>query len=283
MPDQPPDPFRIHDGLAVYRFGDSGDPVLLMPGPHRFQRPGLRSADALIDGLVALGRQVITFDPPGSGASTRPASLSMEEMHDCATESLDVCEVSDPVDVVGHSMGGLVTLAFTLEHPARVARLVLVGTGAGGPSYMDAPGALWNRSHPAFWRLAVLGTVHLVWPRLATERHLNNFVARHSFVDQRFVETEPVELRDWIRPKEGRAEWHRIARTVDYTPRLGEISVPTLVLCGTHDPQFPPTASKQLAEGITDSRLVFFEQSGHYPFIEEPDAFWAEVARFLAE
>lgn len=105
MPDNTPEPYRIHDGLAVYRFGDSGDPVLLMPGPHRFQRPGMRSADALVDVLVALGRRVITFDPPGSGSSTRPASLSMREMHDCATESLDVCGVSDPVGRDGPQHG----------------------------------------------------------------------------------------------------------------------------------------------------------------------------------
>lgn len=184
---------------------------------------------------------------------------------------------------MGHSMGGLVSLAYTLDHPDSVKRLVLVGTGAGGPAYMDAPGALWNRSHPAFWRMALLGILHLSWPRLATERHLNNFVARHSFVDQRFVDTDAVHLRDWIRPKEGYAEWHRTARTLDYAPRLGDVSVPTLVLCGSHDPQFPPAASRQLAEGITDSRLVFFERSGHYPFVEEPDAFWTEVARFLSE
>jgi hypothetical protein len=40
-------PYVIHDGLAVYCFG-SGEPVFLMPGPHRFQKPGDRTADALI-------------------------------------------------------------------------------------------------------------------------------------------------------------------------------------------------------------------------------------------
>jgi pimeloyl-ACP methyl ester carboxylesterase len=64
-------PCRICHPLAVYRIGE-GRPVLFMPGPHRFQRPGLRSADALIAGLTGLGRSVITFDPPGSGQSTRP-------------------------------------------------------------------------------------------------------------------------------------------------------------------------------------------------------------------
>jgi hypothetical protein len=67
-----PEPIFIREGLAIYLIG-TGDPVFVMPGPHRFQRPGLRSADALIEGLTALGRSAITYDPPGSGRSTRSA------------------------------------------------------------------------------------------------------------------------------------------------------------------------------------------------------------------
>jgi hypothetical protein len=95
-------PYAIHDGLAVYRFGN-GRPVLLMPGPHRFQQPGHRSADALIAGLTRLGRQIITFDPPGSGHSTRPARLGMPEMHQCADEALEIGGAAGPVDALGVS------------------------------------------------------------------------------------------------------------------------------------------------------------------------------------
>lgn len=146
-------PYRIHDGLAVYQFG-TGDPAFVMPAPHRFERPGLRAADALLYGMRDLGRRVITYDPPGSGHSARPARLRMAEMHDCADESLRVCGVNGPVDAVGHSMAGLVLLAYAIERPERVRRLVLVGAGSGGPAYMRAPGALWNRSHPHFPGLA---------------------------------------------------------------------------------------------------------------------------------
>src|SRR4051812_34468401 len=79
-----PIPTLIHDGLAVYSFGQ-GEPILFMPGPHRFEQPGDRMADALLAGLTALGRRAITFDPPASGQSTRPARLGMPEMHGCAS------------------------------------------------------------------------------------------------------------------------------------------------------------------------------------------------------
>jgi 2-hydroxy-6-oxonona-2,4-dienedioate hydrolase len=275
-----PEPYAVHDGLAFYRLG-SGQPVFLMPGPHRFQKPGDRTADALIGGLTQLGRQVITFDPPESGQSTRPARLGMAEMHQCANEALDVGGVSGPVDVLGHSMGGLAVLAYAIEQPARVKRLVLVGTGSGGPAYMQAPGALWNRSHPAFWRMALLGILHILWPRLGPQQIMLNFIERHSFHDPSQAEPEKVTWRDWLRPKRGRTDWHRVARKLDYVPRLGEIQAPTLILCGRYDPQYPPACSEELAAGIRNAQVIYFERSGDYPFIEESEAFWQAVAGFL--
>lgn len=273
-------PYAIEDGLAVYRVG-AGEPILLMPGPHRFQRPGLRSADALIDGLVGLGRQVITFDPPGSGHSTRRARLGMAEMYQCTDEALRVGEAPPAVDALGHSMGGLTLLAYGLDHPGRIRRMVLVGTGTGGRAYLTATGALWNRSHPRFARLAVLGSLHLMLRRLGSERVLNNFVTRQSFHDPDLAEPDTVTLVDWLRPAAGRADWHRVAKRLDYTARLDEFHAPVLVVCGRHDPQYPPVCSAQLAAGIRGTRLRYFERSGHYPFIEEPGAFWAAVGAFL--
>jgi pimeloyl-ACP methyl ester carboxylesterase len=182
-----------------------------MPGPHRYQRPGLRSADALIDGLVGLGRRVITFDPPGSGRSTRPALLSMSEMHQCADEALGEAGVEGPVDAAGHSMGGLALLAYALARPARSRRLVLVGTGSGGPALKNAPGAIHRRGHPDFWRIAVLGSLQLAWPFRAPERLVLNLIERASFVDRRWLRPRPIAWRDWLRPREGRPDWSWIA------------------------------------------------------------------------
>jgi len=277
----PPEPYAIHDGLAVYRIG-GGPPVLLMPGPHRFQQPGDGSAMPLIEGLTGLGRQVISFDPPGSGRSNRPMRLSMSEMHDCADEALGVCGISRPVDAVGHSMGGLVVLAYAIERSDRVRRLVLIGTGTGGRAYMTAPGALWNRSHPQFWRLAALGILQMVWRRRAPEKILNDFIHRQSFVDQGWAASTSLAPGDWLRPRRGRTDWHRIASKLDYGPRLGSIQIPTLILCGRHDPQYPLACSEELATGIRGSRVAWFERSGHFPFIEESGAFWPIVGDFLS-
>jgi proline iminopeptidase len=75
----------------------------------------------------------------------------------------------------------------------------------------------------------------------------------------------------------------RVARRVDYRRRVGLVRAPTLVLAGRFDPQMPLACAEELVGGIPDSRLVVFERSGHYPSIEEPDAFWPSVQNFLAE
>jgi proline iminopeptidase len=123
--------------------------------------------------------------------------------------------------------------------------------------------------------------LHLGVRRLATERMLNNLIDRESFVDQRHVRLQPVMAADWLRPATGRADWHLVARKLDFGPRLPEIERPVLMLCGRHDPQYPPACSAELAAKIRCVHLVWFEHSGHYPFIEEPAAFWAAVSEFL--
>ncbi|NJO84206.1 MAG: L-2-amino-thiazoline-4-carboxylic acid hydrolase, partial [Blastochloris sp.] len=68
-------PTAIHNGLAIFRFG-AGAPVLLMPYPHALGIAGDGDPELLtiIERLVEHGHEVITFDPPGSGQSSRPVA-----------------------------------------------------------------------------------------------------------------------------------------------------------------------------------------------------------------
>ncbi len=277
-----PQPTTVVDGLAVYDFG-GGEPLLLMPGPQRLQPPGTLITDAIITGLVSLRRRVITFDPPASGLSTRKARLSIAELHRDASEALAASGIDGPVDAFGHSMGGFALLAYAIQHPERIRRLVLVGTTAGGPAYIESAGALWNSTHPAFQQTTALILLNLLYPTLATQKLLTNRIQRESFVNKRFVVPEPVRARDWFRRKRARTDWHRIVRRIDLSGQLGAVRVPTLVICGSEDPQFPPGASHQLASGIAGAQLIILEQTGHYPFLESPGAFWPIVGEFLAQ
>jgi pimeloyl-ACP methyl ester carboxylesterase len=277
-----PVPCAQSDGLAIYRFGQ-GEPILFMPYPHAASMVGDPTPTAIIEGLEQADRQVITFDPPGAVRSTRPARLDLAEMLDSAEEALQNCGVNEPVDVVGHSQGAFADLVFAIERPQRVRRLILVGASAGGPSFFRAPGAIWNRSHPAHWHWVLWASVYQLTRRLAAQKLMMNVVSQASWVERSRAPQQHVSLRDWFRPAQPRLQWGQVVRRLDYRQRLGEVRVPTLLLTGLHDPQTPVVCAQELAARIPNARLVLFEQSGHNPFLEEPGAFWEAVRAFLLE
>lgn len=278
-----PVPFSVSDGQAIFRFG-AGEPLLLMPYPHGLGMVGDPQVMGLITQLTDLDREVIAFDPPGAGQSTRPTRVDMPEMVGCAEESLAACGITEPVDVFGHSQGGVAALAFALDRPDRVRRLLLVDTSSGGPAFLRARGAIWNRSHPDFWKFVLLALLHLLVPRRATEMLMNNLIFRDSYVDRTRFTPAPVTVGDWLTSPRKRARWGRkVAWRIDYSRRLGNVQAPTLVTAGRFDPQMPPACAEELAHGIPNAQVVAFEHSGHYPFVEEPDAFRQAVGRFLRQ
>jgi hypothetical protein len=89
-----PVPCAQSDGLAIYCFG-RGEPILFMPYPHAASVVGDPMPTAIIEGLEQANRQVVTFDPPGAGRSTRLARLDLAEMLDGAEEALQHCSVNE--------------------------------------------------------------------------------------------------------------------------------------------------------------------------------------------
>jgi pimeloyl-ACP methyl ester carboxylesterase len=65
--------------------------------------------------------------------------------------------------------------------------------------------------------------------------------------------------------------------------RLSELHTPTLILAGRDDFITPPRQAERLAATLPNARLIFFERSDQYPWIEEPDQFFPIVHGWLAE
>jgi len=63
--------------------------------------------------------------------------------------------------------------------------------------------------------------------------------------------------------------------------RLGEVTAPTLVLCGRHDRACTVEAAEATASGVHGAELTIFERSAHMTFVEEQDAYLAAVRDFL--
>ena len=69
----------------------------------------------------------------------------------------------------------------------------------------------------------------------------------------------------------------------DTFARLGEISKPTLVVCGTHNFCTPMPLSEELAQGIPNAKLVVFEEGGELIELEQDEKYAKVVGEFLCE
>jgi len=278
------EPISVEDGLAVYSAG-SGEPVLLFPYPHAATIVPMVQ-EPLAEILVGLGRRVITFDVPGAYRSTREPVGDMQEMIDNAAETLERLDIEGPVDVVGHSMGGLAALAFAIEQPERTNKLVLIGTFSGFPaaSKWGMPGSLWSVTDVDYWKLIVWGIRDkLGTGSLATHKKLQNLMEAASYYDKSFFTPLGIDADDYEKGVPIREIlWGKnMLRKLSYADRLGSVAAPTLVLVGRYDPEGPLPCSLELHRGIPGSQLVIFEKSGHFPFVEETERFTLSLDTFL--
>ena len=220
----------------------------------------------MLDRLSGAGIAGIAPDLPGFGASAGlPGPWTLEGYADGLAVLLDRRGL-DRVAVVGGSMGGAVAQHFALRHPARVARLLLVATGA----YTADPTAALARADQLeneIWDDAlttpmVAGFFHQPpdAATLAAFRRVAGMANRTAAVSA--------------------ARSNARARTFE---RLGEIAVPTLIVQGRHDRSRTPEHGAEMAARIPGARLVVLEGSGHTPQIEEPEAFLAVAVPFLKD
>jgi len=279
------EPASVIDGLAVYTIG-SGEPVLLFPYPHGHTTEPMAQGP-IADILVEMGRTVVTFDVPGAYRSTREPVGDMDEMLRSADETLDRLGIAGPVDVVGHSMGGLAALAYAVERPERTRRLVLVTSLSGFPAAAKwgFPGSAFRFYEADFWRVIIWGMkLNAGRGDLALHKKLQNLMGRASYYDQTLFTPVAIEADDADKGVPIRTIWSKnMYSRLSYADRLGEVEARTLIIAGRHDPEAPLQCSEELLQGISDASLVVFEHSGHAPFIEEASLFAQTVAAFLSE
>ncbi|WP_435358565.1 alpha/beta fold hydrolase [Haloarchaeobius sp. DFWS5] len=272
------------DGRRVHyrRAGTSGPVVVLLHGA------GVDDAELswklCIDTLAEAGYQVYAPDWPGYGDSDDSSPHSIPGYVDVLDGFLDALRL-DPVSLVGISMGGAAALGYTLDHPDRVERLTLVdsyGLGRTVPA-----GSLW-------YTLAHMpGANAMGWSmmgisREATALGLMNIVDDPYAMPGNFV--SDVRSRA-IEPGAGSAftafQRNEVGPAggvkTNYTDRLDELSLPVLLVHGKGDPLFPLRWSRQAHDKISDSRLVVFEDCGHWTPRERPLRFNTVLAEFLRD
>jgi proline iminopeptidase len=184
--------------------------------------------------------------------------------------------------VLGHSFGGYVALEYALRYPNRLSHLVLVDTGG------DSRWAQENASELLAQRGFSPEIVHLA------RRFLNGQIdPKEMFPDlmklgkaytyhvslRLIVHLTYLALMSRRRPEALIYGAPHFLRGWSVMNRLNEIKVPTLIMAGREDFQFPPEHQEELAAGIPNSRLVIIDQAGHNVQDEQP----AKVLRVLRD
>jgi 3-oxoadipate enol-lactonase len=251
-------------GLSVHITGD-GDPLLLIPG----LGAGRSAFDPIVPDL-ARAHRVITFDPRGIGESKGGAHTTLTAMARDAVAVLDGAGV-DAAAVFGASLGGLVAQHMVVDHPDRVADLILAATAPGGNDGVD--------STPED-QAALLGkgarTPEDAYRMACTVLYSVPFQRTHpEFIEEQIRERALHPVRPRVFSAQFRAMWE----PDDSFAHLAGVRVPTLVMHGTDDMVTPFENARLLAARIPGAQLRPFDACGHLFFHERP----SETARVVHE
>jgi 3-oxoadipate enol-lactonase len=247
--------------MTYQRLGlPAGAPVLLIHpwfGCPRFWKPVLPS--------LSMSRcLLIDLYSPALGPWTEIANA--RSLADGLLAVLDA-EHIDAATVIGNSMGGILAQLLAAEHPARVDRLVLIGTGAtsaGLNSRFAGQLAVWLEKRDRAGLEAL--TRSLVAPRAAQEPIVDACVKAVQAVDPDYLAAIP-----------------RATLGLDLRPILGAITAPTLVVRGALDAIRTQAHAEELSHGIRKARSVELDGAGHSPMVDSSRAFNRILLDFLAE
>lgn len=205
------------------------------------------------------GTEVLAIDLPGHGDSPGAPSDTIEAYREAVVGFLDALH-QERATWVGHSMGSAIALSAALERSERVAGLILIGSGAR------------LRVHPR-----ILGLAEET-DRLSEAMDMFAAGCFGSASSPRTIEQWRTRLADG----RGLPDDLRACNAFDVMDRLGEVSCPTLVVCGEEDRMTPPKYGRYLAEGIANAELRLLPTAGHMVMLEKPEAVAGEVRAFLA-
>jgi pimeloyl-ACP methyl ester carboxylesterase len=264
---------------------------LVPEGPRMVDRPTLvllhggpgadHSSFKPIFGRATEFAQVVYLDLRGSGRSDRgePDRWSWEQWADDVVGFCDALDIPDPV-LVGTSAGGWVALTTAIRHPDRVARLVLDSVMPGLPDErLDVFERLGGLEAREIARRYMSGepaeTIRAAWERTCLPLY-----------SQRPGGDPDGENRlkriEWNYDVLERFRQH-LVDDFDGWRRLDEVTCPTLVLAGEHDPVATAASAERLAAGLTNAsaRLHVLPDIGHGAFREDPDRSFGLLRDFV--
>jgi non-heme chloroperoxidase len=213
--------------------------------------------------MMPTALRVVAPDFRGHGASDKPASgYKITELASDVLEVMDALELPSAI-VVGHSMGSFVAQAIAERAPHRVSTLALVGSGPVARNDVideikKTVDALVDPVERSFVREFQYATIAQPVPE--------------SFMNTAIENSRQMPAAIWRAIMEGMA---------DFEPAQPRPRVRTVVIGGTLDAVFSVSEQTALAAQFVGARLHLFDDVGHAPHWERPEAFVRELLGFV--
>lgn len=258
--------------LSVEKHG-RGAPLLLVHGFPLDHTMWCGQLDEL-----ARSHTVIAPDLRGFGASDpthgdkADDDLTMERLADDLAMLLDALEIREPVALCGLSMGGYVAWQFWQRHRERLSKLVVCDTRAAADSEEAVRGRLETAERVLSAGSSMVADAMM--GKLFSPRFLERQPDRGESIRRVMLTTRPETIAAALRG---------MAAREDFTSRLPEIDLPTLVVCGTQDGISPVDEMRGIAAVIPAARFIEIGDAGHMAPFEQPAVVNRALTEFLSE
>lgn len=269
---------RAVDGLAT-PLSAVGDPdgteaVVFVHG-----NPGSRRDwDDLLVVRVGPFTRAVAFDMPGFGHADKPAEFdyTVEGYGRFLGSALDELGI-ERAHLVLHDFGGPWGLEWATGNPERLASVVLINTGA-------LTDYSWHYL-ARIWRTPVAGEVFQATTTrsgLRTAlRHGNPRGLPRPFVDRMYDDIDAGTSRAILRLYRATDDPSSVGRR--HADALRSLDRPALVIWGAHDPYIPVTMADRQREAFPSAQIAILDDSGHWPFADDPEAVARLAEPFLRE
>ena len=246
-------------GLELIERG-SGSPLLFLHPGHPSGR--LDPKDAVLERLAERAR-VLAPTHPGFGS--QPAPRELTTVDDLAYLYLDLLDTLNLRDVVlaGVSLGGWIAAEMAVKSTERISALVLANAVG------IKPGDRETRDIADIYAVTDKQLAELVWAD----------PARMTVNPKTLPDSDLIAMAR-SRESTGRYAWSPYMHNPKLKGRLHRIRIPTLVLWGAADRVTKPEYGRSYAAAIPNARFETIDGAGHFPHLEQPEAFARAIAAF---
>ena len=271
------------NGVSIYyevSGSGSGVPLVVANGGPGFDHTYLHLSPAW-DSL-AKNRRVVFYDQRGTGRSTPVAAGKTFTLKDQLDdlEALRVHLGAERIDLLGHSWGGFLVMAYAARYSQHISHLLIMDSAA--PAFKDTLFLFDDVFPEAIERQKAVTFADDLGDQAATEAGLREYLTMLFYSPEKrdaFVGKLPASV---FKKEVNRAVVRDVNR-FDLNPEIRKFHFPVLVITGRYDMNVAPLVAYKIHQAISGSRFAVFERSGHLPFYEEPEGFVREVEQFLAK